>query len=238
MLKECHQAINKGLVVDIGYIRDRFRQQLAAQIDNLTSKHTEERSSNTGYYIDKSKDKKNRLEYHELRWLLSALSTIACTYKRLGMLAKCEYFYTLYIQSVDSLFLKDSIESGNAYFMIALFYFEIDSYSKSLVCFKKALYIRTAHFGAESLAAADCHANMAVLYKQMQRADRAADHFEKALLIRKRLLGPMSQGVVNTMEQLGKLYLQLSQFKAAYNCLNECFVIRKKQLSSNILPNK
>ena len=138
--------------------------------------------------------------------------------------------YVKYVSLIEDFYDKDSMEAGNAYFMVGVYYFEQEQFQKSLACFIKALFIRRNTLGEMSLGAADCHYNMGILYKKLNIGKRAMTHYVKALEIRRNLIGPMSLPCSNILEQLGKYYVETKDYKQAYDNLNECYLIRKKLL--------
>jgi hypothetical protein len=75
--------------------------------------------------------------------MLSALGTIAAFYNAAGYQVKCEQTYVKYVQYVEKIYGHESLEASNCYFLVGLFYFEVEMLQKSLACFTKALYIRT-----------------------------------------------------------------------------------------------
>ena len=85
--------------------------------------------------------------------------------------------YVRYVTLVEDFYEKDSIESGNAYFMVGVYYFEQQQLQKSLACFIKTLYIRKVKLGQSSLGSADCHYNMAILYKKLGIAAKTLEHY-------------------------------------------------------------
>jgi tetratricopeptide (TPR) repeat protein len=154
-------------------------------------------------------------------------------YLALGVPAMCEKMLVKYISRIEEFYQKDSLEAGNAYFLMAIYYFEQNQLQKSLACYMKTLYIRKKDLGPESLGAADVHFNMGILYKKLNVPDRVLLHFTEALAIRRKIVGPLSMPVANVLEELGKFFLQTHNLQAAYNNLQECYIIRKKALQQN-----
>ena len=128
---------------------------------------------------------KRSVDFNEFKWVLTSLAMIAGFYNSLGQHAECEKVYVKYMTYIEDFYQKDSLESGNAYFMMGVYYLEQNQHQKSLACFLKALYIRKKDLGPYSLGAADCHYNMAILYKKLNALDRTLLHFNIALKIRK-----------------------------------------------------
>jgi tetratricopeptide (TPR) repeat protein len=134
---------------------------------------------------------------------------------------------------VEDYFEKDSLEAGNAYFMMGIYYYEQKQLAKSLACFIKTHFIRVKELGEISLGTADCLINMATIYKRIGFWTKAIDHFQKAIAIRKELVGPFSLGVADVQEKLGKLYIEISDYSEALTTLKDAFLIRKRLLSTS-----
>lgn len=109
---------------------------------------------------------------------------------------------------VEDFYEKDSVEAGNAYFMVGVYYFEHQQLQKSLACFIKTLYIRKVKLGQTSLGCADCYYNMAILYKKLGIFVKSIENYQNALKIRKEKIGPHSLQVSNILEQIGKFYIE------------------------------
>lgn len=56
--------------------------------------------------------------------MLSSMGLIASFYNCLGCEAKCERVYARYVHLVEEFYEHGSVEAGNAYFMIGVYYFE------------------------------------------------------------------------------------------------------------------
>lgn len=165
------------------------------------------------------------------------MGLIASFYNCLGCESKCEQVYTRYVQLVEDFYERESVEAGNAYFMIGVYYFEQNRYQKSLACFIKALYIRKKELGALSLGVADCHYNIGIIYKKLGIGPRAILHYHQTLEIRRSQIGSMSLPVSDILEQMGKYFIETGQLKEAYSHLHECYLIRKKLLRTTSYQN-
>jgi tetratricopeptide (TPR) repeat protein len=128
---------------------------------------------------------KRVFDFNDFRWMLSAMAMVASFYNCLGYQKHCEQVYVRYVTLVEDFYEKDSVEAGNAYFMIGVYYFEQEQLQKSLACFIKTLYIRKVKLGQNSLGCADCHYNMAILYKKLGIPAKTLEHYKAALEIRK-----------------------------------------------------
>ena len=93
--------------------------------------------------------------------------------------------------------MKDSPESGNAYFQIGIYYFEHKAFTKSLVCFTKCLFMRKKDLGDQSMGVSDCHYNLAILYQKLGEMDRTLSHFQTCLSIRRHLNGNFSMQIAS-----------------------------------------
>lgn len=69
---------------------------------------------------------KNRrsVDFNEFKWVLSSLAMIAGFYNSLNQHTECEKVYVKYMTYIEDFYQKDSLECGNAYFMIGLYYLE------------------------------------------------------------------------------------------------------------------
>lgn len=56
--------------------------------------------------------------------MLSAMGMIASFYNCLGRQKNCEEVYVKYVSLIEEFYERDSVEAGNAYFMIGVYYFE------------------------------------------------------------------------------------------------------------------
>lgn len=144
------------------------------QKEETTSKNTANERKN-----------KRSLDFNDFRWMLSAMGLIASFYNCLGSQLQCEHAYMRYVQVVEDFYERESVEAGNAYFMIGVYYFEQEQLQKSLACFIKALYIRKKELGPLSLGAADCHYNIGIIYKKLRIGPRAILHYQQTLEIRR-----------------------------------------------------
>jgi TolA-binding protein len=52
-----------------------------------------------------------------------------------------------YIHLIEKFYLKDSVETSNAYFLVGVYYFEVGSYNKAAACFQKSHAIRKITLG-------------------------------------------------------------------------------------------
>ena len=81
-------------------------------------------------------------DFNDFRWMLSSMALIASFYNSLGMQRQCENVYAEYIARIEEFYRPNSIETGNAYFNVGVYYFEQEQLQKALACFLKCLYIR------------------------------------------------------------------------------------------------
>ena len=109
---------------------------------------------------------------------------IAAFYNAIGNQNRCEDAYVTYVRLVERFFLKDSLETSNAYFLVGIYYFEKKLSHKAIACFKKTLAIREKKFGLEHASCADCIHNLGILFKQRGNVGHALDAFNQALKIR------------------------------------------------------
>jgi len=77
--------------------------------------------------------------------MLSALGTVAAFYNAAGYQVKCEQAYVKYVQYIEKIYGHESLEASNCYFLVGLFYFEVEMLQKSLACFTKALLLPIEH---------------------------------------------------------------------------------------------
>ena len=56
--------------------------------------------------------------------MLTSLGLVASFYNCLGMTRQCEDAYAEYITRIEEFYDPNSAESGNAYFMVGVYYFE------------------------------------------------------------------------------------------------------------------
>jgi len=52
------------------------------------------------------------------------MAIVGSFYNRLGYQKKCEEVYVEYVTYIELFYEIDSLEAGNAYFMIGVYYFE------------------------------------------------------------------------------------------------------------------
>lgn len=52
-----------------------------------------------------------------------------------------------YIHLIEKFYLKDSVETSNAYFLVGVYYFEVCAYNKAAACFQKSHAIRKITLG-------------------------------------------------------------------------------------------
>lgn len=100
----------------------------------------------TGTY-NNNKKKRGIVDFNDFRWVLSAHSQIANVYHAFEEFQECENTYIDYVKMIEKFYNKDSTETGNAYLMMALFYFEQSNYKKSLACFMKVIFVRKKDLG-------------------------------------------------------------------------------------------
>ena len=88
------------------------------------------------------------------------------------------------MQLVEQFFNGDSLETSNAYYLVAIYYFEQSMTHKSIACFRKALAIRELKFNPIHVSCSDCLLNLGILYKMRGLTDQAKQSLERALRIR------------------------------------------------------
>jgi hypothetical protein len=60
----------------------------------------------------------------EFRTLLQFYSMQASFYNAIGHQRRCEASYVKYVQLVEEVYQRESIEASNAYFLVGVFYYE------------------------------------------------------------------------------------------------------------------
>ena len=74
--------------------------------------------------------------------MLQCYGIIANYYSQINENKKCENTYIKYIILIEKFYLKESLETSNAYFMVGVYYFEQKLSQKAVACFIKTLAIR------------------------------------------------------------------------------------------------
>jgi hypothetical protein len=69
---------------------------------------------------------------------------LAAFYNSLGNMNKCECAYVIYVSLIEEFYEKQSLEAGNAYYLLGIYYSEQGPSlaHKAIACFGRTLFIR------------------------------------------------------------------------------------------------
>jgi len=177
VLEYCQRTLNEKIGSEVREIKRRMLEKQRLRMDQFNPDGQKEETTSKNTANERQKNKWN-LDFNVFRWMLSAMGLIASFYNCLGYQLQCEHVYVKYVSVIEEFYERESVEAGNAYFMIGVYYFEQEQFQKSLACFIKALYIRKKELGALSLGAADCHFNIGIIYKKLGIGPRAILHYQ------------------------------------------------------------
>jgi tetratricopeptide (TPR) repeat protein len=88
------------------------------------------------------------------------------------------------VQLIERFYLRDSVETSNAYFLVGVYYFEQKLLHKAAASFQKCLAIRELRLGKTHAACADCLLNLGIIYKKLGFLNKSKDTFNECIKIR------------------------------------------------------
>ena len=124
ILLQCRRVLKDGLMVDPKDLKQRMQSIVQDKLDNQNVQKDDEKSSAYTKNNPKSYRGKKHLEFNEFKWMLSAYALVASFYCAVGNQQECQQVYAKYVKFVEEFFEKDSLEVGNAYFQLGIYFFE------------------------------------------------------------------------------------------------------------------
>ena len=179
-----------GLVLDKAYNllikwfghQDQYYDNIQNIKDHIYQKnYQKENGMESLMRHEQSAHSRTNIQLPDFLWMLSSIATIAAFFNSIQHQKQCETVYVRYVKLTQDVYGNQSLEASNAYFMIGVYYFEIEHIQKSLGCFIKSLSIRKTKLGPHSIGIADCHYNMAILYKKLGIYPQVKCHYDQAL---------------------------------------------------------
>lgn len=155
--------------------------------------------------------------------MLQSYSILASLFHQIGNHKRTETCYIKYIQLIERFYLKDSVETSNAYFLIGVYYFEQKLLHKAAACFQKCLAIRQLKLGRVHTGSADCLLNLGIIYKKLNFLKRAKRALSECISIRREGGSETYSQFAHALEEYGKLLLLMKDYSESFKNFKKCY---------------
>jgi tetratricopeptide (TPR) repeat protein len=175
---------------------------------------------------------KSMLSHLEPQARAMAAMTLGHLFHAVGDLGAADKEYKFYCDTIESMYGKNHLATGDAYITYAVFLTRRLQLRRALDYAGQALVIRLEKLGVCHVCTADSHYNLGLLFRMLRRYSDALREFQFARNIRNELLGPESLASAEVHFSLACTHQMGGRFDEAFVHYSNALRFRQKHLGS------